>query len=184
MLTTLASATLAALLSISPPSSPRLAYPGWMETPEARVARYASIAHDIATASHDACGERSEPCARAASALLLGIAWHESGFAIDVDIGPCYRGRDGKGPRCDGGRAVTIWQLQGSTEERALWSGDRVQAARAALRKTWRSMGACKHNAPEERLAAYAGGRCDNPEARRRARELHAFVARASRALR
>ncbi len=174
----------AAILTISPLGATREALPGWTETPEARGARYASIAADVATAATDACGEHGEACQRRSAAILVGLAWHESGFAPDVEApGGCYRGRDGKSPRCDSGRAATLWQLQGSAEERVLWLADRVQAARTALRRAGRSLGACRKLPVEERLAAYAGGRCDGAEALRRARELHAAVTRAARAM-
>ena len=181
----LSSLVLAALLSLSPIDGPRLAYPGFAETPWERGVRYLSIASDIATAAEGACGTRGEVCEHNAAALLIGLAWHESGFAPDVDAGRCYRGRDGRGPRCDGGRAVSLWQLQGSAEERALWGGDRVQAARAALRRAWRSMNACRGKvAPDETLAVYASGRCDNETGKTRARELAASVRRASAMIR
>ena len=147
--------------------------------------RYVSIAVDVATAATDACGERGEACARHAAAVLVGIGWHESGLAPDVESPDgCYRGRDGKGPRCDGGRAATLWQMQGSAEERALWLGDRVAAAREALRRAWRSVRACRSLPAEERLSAYAGGRCDGDVARKRARELDAAIRKAARAMR
>lgn len=175
---------LAAIVSLSPPDGQRLAFPGFLESPEARAARYQSISADIATAATEACGDRGEGCARRAASVLLGIAWHESGFAPDTEsAGGCWRGRDGKGPRCDGGRAATLWQMQGSAEERALWLGDRVAAAREALRRASRSTRACAKGPPEEALAVYASGRCDNAEGRKRARELHAAIARAARAM-
>lgn len=182
---TLSSLTLSALLSLSPLSAPRESLPGWEETESARAARYQSIAGDIATAATDACGERGEGCRRWAVGTLLGLAWHESNFALDTDSpGGCYRGRDGRGPRCDGGRAATIWQLQGSSEERAAWVGDRVQAAREALRRAGRSVNACRGKLPaEEALAAYAGGTCAGDTARRRARELDAAIRRAAAVL-
>jgi hypothetical protein len=181
---TLASAILSALLALSPVEAPHESVPGWAESADQRAARYASIADDVAAAVTDACASSAEAatCQRRAAALLVGLAWHESGFAPDVDAGDCYRGRDGRGPRCDSGRAVSLWQLQGSADERALWR-DRRQAARRALRAAGRSLGACRRNADEERLAAYAGGRCEHPTARRRARELAAAVQRAERAM-
>lgn len=121
MPTPLASLALSALLTLSPLSTPRESLPGWEETESARAARYASISEDVATAATDACGERGEGCRRWAVATLLGIAAHESGFAPDVDAGRCYRGRDGKGGRCDGGRAWSMWQLQGGGEEAKVW---------------------------------------------------------------
>ncbi len=180
---TLAASALAALLTLSPIGAPRETLPGWAETPEARAARYVSIASDIATAATDACGDRADSCRRWAVATLVGIAWHESGFAADVDAGQCYRGRDGKGPRCDGGRAWSLWQLQGGGDEARLWATDRVAAAREALRRAARSANACRGKLPaEEALTAYAGGACSGDAARRRARELDAAVRQAARA--
>lgn len=174
---------LATLLVISPLAAPREVLPGWAETPEQRGARYASIAADIAAAVTEACGEKGDGCERWSATLLLGLAWHESGFAPDTDSPEgCYRGRDGKGPRCDGGRAATIFQMQGTAAERALWLGDRKQAAREALRRAVRSWNACKALEPELRLSAYAGGRCDVPEAQKRSRELWAAWQRARKA--
>lgn len=184
MLSPLASAALAALLSLSPLDSPRIAFPGWEESGEARRARYESIAEDVARAATEACGDRGEPCRRRSVAILLGLAWHESGFAPDTESPEgCWRGRDGKGSRCDSGQAATLWQMQGSAEERAAWLRDRAQAARVALRRASRSLGACRRLPEDDRLAAYAGGRCEGADALRRSRELTAAIARASRVL-
>lgn len=181
----LASLALSALLTLSPLASPRETLPGWEESETARATRYASIAGDISQAATDACGERGEGCRRWAAATLLGLAWHESNFALDTESpGGCYRGRDGRGPRCDGGRAATIWQMQGSADERALWLGDRVAAAREALRRAARSTNACRGKLPsEEALTAYAGGTCTGDVPRRRARELDAAIRRAAAVL-
>ncbi len=181
---TLAASVLAAILTISPLATPREVLPGWAERPEDRAARYQSIASDVATAATDACGERGDGCRRWAVATLIGIAWHESGFAPDVDAGRCYRGRDGKSQRCDGGRAWSLWQLQGGGEEARLWATDRMAAAREALRRAGRSTNACRGKLPaEEALTAYAGGTCSGATARHRARELAADVRRAAAAL-
>lgn len=94
----LARTILAAMLLLSPPERHR-APPGWEETPEQARERYASIAEDIASVARN----------RIEAGALLGVAWHESGFAADVDAGDCYLGWRG---RCDDGRAVSLWQLQ------------------------------------------------------------------------
>lgn len=180
----LAAAALAVLLALSPLAAPRETLPGWSETTEQRSVRYASIAADIAAAAEEACSDRGPGCRRWSVAVLIGVSWHESGWAPDVDspLG-CYRGNDGKGPRCDGGRASTVFQLQGSQEERALWLSDRKAAAREALRRITRSWNVCRALPAEERFAAYAGGNCTNVVGKKRARELYAAVRRAERAL-
>lgn len=175
----LAAWALRVLLTLSPLTAPREALPGWAETPWERGVRYVAIASDVAAAADEACGSRGEGCRRWAVAVLLGVAWHESGFAADVDAGRCYRGRDGKGPRCDGGRAWGLWQMQGSGDEGKAWARDRRAGAREALRRIGRSLRACRRLPREEALSAYAGGRCEGAEAARRARELHAAVTRA-----
>src|SRR5689334_6529165 len=78
------------------------AYPGWAETVEQRTARMQSIADDIAAVTTDP----------REMAVLVAIGHHESGWAPDVDNGPCYRGPRNDSPRCDGGRAASPWQLQ------------------------------------------------------------------------
>lgn len=178
----LANAVFAVLLHLSPLEAPRVAFPGWAESPNDRAWRYASIASDIAEAATDACGERGPVCRRWAAATLIGIGWHESGWSADVDIGPCYRGRDGKSPRCDGGNSRSAWQLRGSAEERAVWS-DRKAAAREALRRAWRSLNACRALPVAWRLSAYSGGRCvSEGRAAAASGELAAAVKRAEMA--
>lgn len=122
---------LSLLLYAAPPD--RLdAAPGWDETPAARAARYDAIAADVAAVVYapDAVLLYAGPRARAhTAALLVAVAVLESGLAADVDRGPCYRGRDGRGPRCDRGRAYSLWQVHDPAVQ-----GDRRAAARAALR--------------------------------------------------
>ncbi len=181
----LANAAFAILLALSPLSARREALPGWAETADARAWRYASIAADVATAVEDACAGRAG-CERWALPLVLGIAWHESGFAADTESPDgCYRGHDGRGPRCDGGRAATMFQMQGSREERALWLGDRVAATREALRRALRSWSACRALPVDARLSAYAGGRCSSEgRAAAASRELWRAREQAARAMR
>lgn len=144
---------LALLLHVAPPE--RLAalpqLPGWAETSAAKRARYEAIAADIASAVY----MTPEQHQRQAAALLVAIASHESGFAPDVDAGRCYRG-PGWRSRCDGGRAVSLWQLQGRPE----LAGDRAGAARAALSLATRSIRACSSKGPDAGLRLYASGSC------------------------
>jgi hypothetical protein len=184
-LTTLAAAALTTIHALSPVSAPHERLPGWDETQDQRSTRYASIAQDVAGAAVDACltSPNQDTCQRWSVSALLGVANHESGFQPDVDIGPCYRGKDGKSPRCDGGRSVSMWQILTGGEEREVFAHDRKAAARRALRSISRSMGACRKAPNEERLSAYAGGRCDNHMGQRRARELWHDILRAQRSL-
>jgi len=129
---TAAIAWILSLLTLALPPERIAAMPGWEETPAAREARYSEIATDIAAVVYapDAVVLYAGPRARAhTAALLVAVAVLESGLAADVDRGPCYRGRDGRGPRCDRGRAFGLWQVH----DRAV-QGDRRAAARAALR--------------------------------------------------
>jgi hypothetical protein len=168
----LTAAILAALLTLAPHDRQRPPA-GWEESHPAYLARLASIAADIdAAAEHD----------REHAIKLIGVAWHESGFAADVDAGRCAHEDRG---RCDGGRAASLWQLQDRDRERLqVFRTDRREAAREALRRIERSERACAANAPGERLAAYAGGVCDLLSAKAAARSLWASVERARRVMR
>lgn len=124
-------------------------FPGYEETPAEAQARYREIARDIVNAA-----EGPGPFSRAGNAFLLSaMAIGESGLALDVDRGPCYR----KGSwvqRCDGGRAQSIWQV---------WHPERLtraEAARLALKRLRASWYRCKALPPKYRLSAYGAGRC------------------------
>ena len=151
-------AVVAALLALAPYSRAR-PQPGWAETQDQYEARLAGVAADV-----EAVAANSTEVA-----YLLGIAWHESGFALDVQVGPCVGTHAG---RCDGGRARGPWQLHGASSEATL----REQAA-LALRRVRASVHQCAGNPPGERLAAYASGRCDRGLGA--ARELESSVVRA-----
>jgi len=158
---------LALLLALAPHARARPA-PGWEEAPAAYQARLSAIAEDIAAVSSG----------RVDAAALVGVAWHESGFAADVDAGQCYHAA--ASGRCDGGRAASLWQMQDADpERRETYRTNRREAAREALRRIWRSRSACARNAPAERLAAYAGGVCDLLAAKVAARGLDASVRKA-----
>lgn len=137
----------ALLMALSPParaaSLPQL--PGWAETAEARESRYHDMAEDIAAVS----GSASDAVA------LVAIAWLESGFAPDVDAFQCYRGVDGRGTRCDGGHAKSIFQVHANVETRR-------EAAELALRSVHRSRNACGGGL--HGLELYASGKCATDE--------------------
>lgn len=155
---------LAVLLALAPHGRVRPP-PGWQETHAAYEARLTSVAQDIAAVAST----------ESDAAALIGIAWHESGFAADVDAGTCYRG-PGWESRCDAGRAVSLWQLQDrSYERREKMRASRRLAAKEALRRAKASTQQCAQNEPALRFALYASGSCGH--GLRTARELfHAFV--------
>jgi hypothetical protein len=164
-----ASTILAALLTLAPrPSAHPL--PGWSETLEQHRARMASIAADVAAVARTTTE----------AAILLGLAHHESGYAPDTDEGAhCYRGPGFK-MRCDGGRAVSIWQMQdGDADKREALRTSRRAAATEALRRALGSVHACRGRGPA--LALYASGSC--ARGHKAARELDASVRRALRAI-
>jgi len=158
------------LVTLSPPDPAKhRPPPGWHETLEQRVERYQGIAADVAAVART----------RVEAAVLLGVAWHESGFARDVDLGPCYQGPGFKG-RCDGGRAVGMWQIQeANREKRDLWRQNRREAAREAWRRILMSRASCAKNVPDEVLALYASGNCSSRHGRVAARSLDHAIRRA-----
>jgi len=148
--------------------------PGWAETKEQREERYVGIAKAVAEVASDPDEKPvfGGPSGRSrTAALLLAIAFHESGFARDVDLGPCYRGRQSDGARCDYGRAACIMQIHtqdgrtidGYTKEELFQ--DRVKCIRSGLHLVQKSFASCKKNPAKHRLAAFASGRCDAGQA-------------------
>jgi|SRR5271166_807204 len=174
---------LAILNFLSPVHHPRVVLPGWDETSSQRADRYLDIANDVSVVANEMC-DGHKACAVSTVYMVLGIAWHESGFAPDVDLGNCYRGVDGRGRRCDGGRSHSMWQLQcmnGSQtcEEGRVFDTDRRAAIHEAIRRMWRSLKACSFSRNEERFAVYAGGGCKLPSAVEKSWELTAFIKKA-----
>lgn len=148
--TPLAAWILAAMVNLSPPEKLAAlpAFPGWEETAEARTERYVSIANDMAAVVLDPKESPlyAGPKARGrTAALLTAVAFMESGFAPDVDKGPCYRGKDGKGVRCDSGRSACVMQVMvGAERTREGWTreelfADRQKCFRTALHLMHRS---------------------------------------------
>lgn len=181
MSTAVVAALVAALETIAP--SARLAalpaWPGWAETAEERHERYEGIAAAAWAVANDPeerpvfAGARGRE--RTAS-LLLGIAWLESGFARDVDLGPCYRGRDGRGPRCDSGRSACLMQIQiGGGVTREGWNNselfsDRERCFRAGLHLVRKSFAACARSGIGHELDAFTDGACGSLVAAARSR--------------
>ena len=150
--------------------SPDRQFPGFEESTEQRRDRYESIAADLERFTFDPdtkpvfSGDHGR--ARTA-ALLLSIAYHESGFAKDVDLGPCWRGKNGRSTRCDSGMSACLMQLHignGKTPEgydQAALFADRTKCFRAGLRLVRGSFGACRALPLVHRLNAYASGSCE-----------------------
>lgn len=165
---TLAAALLHAMLILAPPG--KLAalpqYAGFEETAEERTSRYESFAADVAEVVKEGAPlpGRSKT---ATGALLLALAFEESGFAKDADVGPaCYRGKDGKNARCDSGRSACALQVnlgKGKTPEgwtQADLFADRKKCLRVGLRLARRSFSACASMGATHLLDAYASGLC------------------------
>lgn len=148
----IAEAAFAAMMVLAPPD--RLAalpqYRGHEESVEERRSRYVAIAIDLEDAVAEAEPLPGMSRARTA-AVALGIAYMESGFARDADVGPCVAGPG----RCDRGRAACLMQVQAPEHRRAeLWA-DRKLCFMAGLDVARRSMNACRGE-----LTAYVGGVC------------------------
>lgn len=168
---------LSIMIQVAPPAKlvtqPQL--PGWEETEQQKLARYHSIAEDLYHVVYDPNTKplyKSENGRAITAATLLAIAFHESGFAHDVDKGPCYRGKDGRWGRCDGGLSATLMQIRLGEEattkrvhgvdglkQKDLFA-DRKQAFRVGLHLVHRSFVACSKNGPDLKLAGYASGNC------------------------
>lgn len=185
----------------APPVFTREYLEWWSETPEQREARYLEIATAAFTVAHDPAERplHGGPNARTRTAhTLLAIAMHESGFAPDVDRGPCWRGRDGKSKRCDAGRANCMMQVHvgydGKTREG--WTAldlfaDRTKCFRAGLHILQASQKQCRRALSEAgdkplpihlreayRWAGYAGGGCMSKAAQAGSQELVLYTER------
>jgi hypothetical protein len=175
----------AMMVAFAPPEKASYDFAGHDETVEARTARYVSIAEDVYAVAFDPDIEPlyAGPKGRQRTALLvLAIAFHESAFAHDVDVGPCYRGRDGQNARCDHGRSACIMQIhvgEGKTPEgytQADLFADRKKCLRSAIARSRSSLGECKHLDEKHRLNAYASGVCTRGDAQ--SEELADLVAK------
>lgn len=167
------------MMQAAPPGRLAAAYqlPGHEETEAEKVARYESFASDLYEVVYDPsvkslfAGKRGRALT---AATILGVAYHESGFAHDVDVGPCYRGKNGHDTRCDGGMSACVMQIkigQGTTLRsahgiegltQAELFQDRKLCFRVGLHMLRRSITSCTKRGPNERLNAYASGRCDD----------------------
>jgi hypothetical protein len=176
---------LSIMVQVAPPD--RLAagpqWPGWEETAEQKLERYESFAEDLYEVVYDPAFKPlyDGRLGRARTAtLVLGVAFHESGFAHDTDKGPCYRGPGNVG-RCDGGASACVMQVNvgaGTSQEgwtRAELFAERTKCFRAGIRLLRRSMRACSKLEGKHWLAAYAAGTCEHRMGQQRSMELLAL---------
>lgn len=170
MSTTIIAAYVAVMQSLSPAERvTRLPqFPGWEETAEQRTARYEEIAKDL-----EEVLKKEEPLfagpggRNRTAAWLIGTAFMESGFAKDVDQGPCYRDSEKTKNRCDSGRSACMLQLmvdRGTTREGYAMAdlfGDRKKCFTSGLRRMKKSVDNCvKVSGPSAALAQFASGSC------------------------
>jgi hypothetical protein len=147
---------------------------GWEETAEDKHARYKEIAEALYHVTYDE-GRRplfggSRGRARTA-ATLLAIAFMESGFAKDVDKGPCSTKRP-PGMDCDGGQAAGLGQIrlvdgltilpihgvEGKTQKDVF--ADRELMFSIELFMVARSFASCRKYGADWALNVYASGSC------------------------
>lgn len=178
------------MISWSPPG--RSFIPEAKETPEEGRARYALIARAMVDVVYDPDEAPAFPGKRGRArtlAMMLSIAWHESGFRKDVDLG------EGKLSRGDSGRSWCLIQAQlgspgpdGKTSGRIVFQGkdvvwttatalkakplglpdfggedlvnNREACVRAGLRMARKSLSGCRKLPFMERLAGLSGS-CD-----------------------
>jgi hypothetical protein len=156
--------------------------PEAQETRTAALERYQQIAESIATVSRqDPLFPGDQGPARTA-ALLVSVAYHESGFRRDIDLG-LGRERNGRTGENDYGRSWCMVQMHlgkrlirtpegqfvedsGQTTAEG-WTGrdliaDRIKCFTAGRNAIRRSLSACRSLPRSKRLAAYASGSCES----------------------
>ena len=158
---------LAFIFSIAPPRA------GRGELIEEAVARYEQIAADAVAVAYDSTTPplfAGRDGRAKTAALLLSVAFHESGFRKDVDLGIGPRARG------DSGQSWCLMQIKiGGGRTLEGWSGaelvrDRRLCFAAGLSAIRRSFVACRANPTSERLNAYTSGSCSRGATQSRAR--------------
>jgi len=169
---TLEQRVLVAMLRLSPPEKHRQ-IPGFEETPEQALARYQSIAADVAAVATEAAKGNAWQ-AQLYARDMVGVARHESGLRRDVDLGACYQAPGDHWCDWDGRQQTSegLWQLKRARHLR----GDRRAQARVALSRIRHSRQVCAALPPSEQLAAFAGGVCDLLTVRAAARSLYGDI--------
>lgn len=173
------------MLKWSPPG--RSLFKDAVETKEEGAARYAEIASAAITVAYDPSEDPfvTGPTGRAQSlAILLSLAWFESGFRKDVDLGrgPVARGDKGRSwcmvqvllgnPDKDGktSRRVVLTKDGGASivtdkTKSVGWGGedlvaDRTKCFRVGYRFLRKSFRACPGQAFDDRISVYGAGAC------------------------
>jgi hypothetical protein len=148
--------------------------PGWEETSSEKQARYEEIAKSLYHVTYDPASKSlfSGKTGRArTAATLLAIAFMESGFAKDVDKGPCSKKRP-PGMDCDGGQAAGLGQIrlvdgetilpihgvEGKTQKDIF--ADRELMFRIQLHMVTKSFASCRRYGTDWALNVYASGSC------------------------
>lgn len=149
------------MLLLSPPEKWRAAK-GFEETESVRLARYESIASDVASVADGSI----TGSVRGDVAILVAVTFLESAWFLDVDRGPCRPGY------CDRGKSACIAQIRlgaGKTREQTHGIAGLTQAdlfrdrklclrvASFMLRKSFRG---CAREGPDARMDLYASGKC------------------------
>lgn len=142
-------ALLAIMVTVAPPGMTQA------ETRAEGLERYGEIAEAI-----DATAET-----RLEASMLLSLAFFESGFRKDVDLGIVR----GQGLDCG------LYQVRVSRAQCDELVVDRARAARFALGRIRQSIRACRQLPAELQLAAYASGQCGRGWEASRSRMRKAF---------
>lgn len=136
------------------------------ETEAAALVRYQEIAEAVAETVEAEDPLFGGPLGRhRTGALLVSVAFFESGLRLDVDQGATLG---------DHGRACGLWQIQAPPQPCAEFVRDRRTQASHALALMRRSFAACRSAPVARRLAAFASGRCSAGHAESEARILYA----------
>ncbi len=140
-------------------------FKGYEESASEKQARYEAFASDIERVAFDVAETPlfggSDGRARTA-VVILSVAYHEGGWALDVDLGPCAKIPG----RCDGGLSACTMQIRigtGTTAEgwtQADLFGDRRKCFRAGMHRLQRSFRSCAKLGSEHSFDAYAAGKC------------------------
>jgi len=120
-----------------------------VETEEERTERVTSISTNIISVSSS-----NEDIV-----MLVGVAWHESGFRRYVDLGHCNH----RPKTCDQGKATSIWQIHEPNKKKfEFYRTSRIAAAEHALHRIQGSIGECSRVTPIRGLwmSQYASGHC------------------------
>jgi hypothetical protein len=148
------------MMTWAPPGRSRIK--NAIETPEEGRARYEQIAKAAAEVVYDPNVRPlfAGPKGRAATmALMLSVAWHESGFRRDVDFGL------GKLSRGSGKDSCLLQIRVGAGRTAQGWShadlvSDREKCFRAGIEIMKKSFGACSHLEQGDWLSVYTHGGC------------------------